>query len=648
MMNSRMRKVLKELMQTETSVTGKYLAHINDVSTRTTREDIRNLNLILMNNGATIEAVMGKGYQLNITDEHRFRHFLTEMSEYIFASDEALPQTPKDRVQYIMLRLLLEEAYIKLEDLADELFVSKSTVQNDLKDVKRLLDSYKLTLHSRPNHGLIIKGDEVKIRFCIAENIFNHTHGEGGHYLDPLFSYLTKSDLASIQDLILLRIKAHDITLSDIAIQNLVIHIAIAYERIRSGNHVNLYKMDTKQIEEQREYAVAQNIVSSVEDKFNVTFPNEETAYIAIHLLGTKMITHINGESKVMKHVIEEDIMQIVTKILEKIEKELTLGVKDDPELVMALSLHLKPAVNRYKYGMNIRNPMLADIKRNYPLAFEAGILAGLVIEQHTETKINEGEIGYLALHIGAAIERRKLTTGPLRCLIVCASGLGTAQLIYYRLKNQFGERLDVVDTTEFYKLSKRSLVDIDFIISSIPIKENLPVPVLEVNAVLGSRDMEKVDRFIAKKQNNSLQFFEKDLMFLNMNFTSREETMAFITTQLAERSLVDETFLSAIYEREEVAPTSYGNLVAIPHPITPQTTRTFLSVCTLQNPIIWSEKPVQFICVLCVKKNSQEDLQSMYEELGRIVASQKLVEKLIHAKSYEAFMDHLVGGKKL
>ncbi len=634
-------------MQSETYVTGKYLANINKVSTRTNRDDIRNLNLELADYGALVESIMSKGYKLVIKDEQLFRHFLSEMSEYLYAGDEVHPQTPKERVHFIMVRLLLEEIYIKLEDLAEELFVSKSTVQNDLKDVKRILSTYDISLVSRPNHGLMINGDEVKVRFCIAEIMFNRTQGDGFNYLDPLFSFLTKAELDTIQDIILAQIKAHAITLSDIAIQNLVVHIAIAYERIKSGNHVTLYRMDTQQIEEQTEYVVAHNIVDSIQKKFQVTFPEEETAYIAIHLLGTKMLT-FDAKGDKLEGVMEAEILQTVTKMLEKVEHELSLGVKDDQELVMALCLHLKPAINRYKYGMNIRNPMLADIKRNYPLAFEAGILAGLVIEQHTETKINENEIGYLALHIGAAIERRKITSGPLRCLVVCASGLGTAQLIYYRLKNRFGESLDVVGTTEYYKLKKRSLEGIDFIISSIPIKEKFPVPILEVNAVLSSNDMEKVDRFLAKEQNNTSRLFKRDLMFLNMNFKSREETMSYIAEQLMQQSLVEEPFLSSIYKREEVAPTSYGNLVAIPHPITPQSSQTFLTVCTLQEPIMWKDKPVQFVCVLCVKKNSQEDLQFMYEALGRIVASRPLVERLIKAKNYDEFMDQLIRESEL
>src|SRR5699024_9248159 len=121
----------------------------------------------------------------------------------------------------------------------------------------------------------------------------------------------------------------------------------------------------------------------STETSAPADFPEEETAYIAIHLLGIKMLLHTNAGDKVVEQVMEDEISEIVTKALDKIESELNLGIKEDKELVLALSLHLKPAINRFKYGMNIRNPMLADIKKNYPLAFEAGIIASLAIEKH-------------------------------------------------------------------------------------------------------------------------------------------------------------------------------------------------------------------------------------------------------------------------
>src|SRR5699024_10929251 len=156
------------------------------------------------------------------------------------------------------------------------------------------------------------------------------------------------------------------------------------------------------------EYQVAKKIVTEVEEKLEVNFPQAEIAYITIHLLGTKMLNQTNAGEEAVEQVLDNDMKQLVMLALDKIEEELNLDIKHDQELIMGVGLHLKTAINSYKYGMKFRNRMPADMKTNYPLAYEAGVIAGLSIESKIGIAINENEIGYLALHIGAAIERRK------------------------------------------------------------------------------------------------------------------------------------------------------------------------------------------------------------------------------------------------
>lgn len=84
---------------------------------------------------------------------------------------------------------------------------------------------------------------------------------------------------------------------------------------------------------------------------------------------------------------------------------------------------------------------------------------------------------------------------------------------------------------------------------------------------------------------------------------------LEYLCNILHERNLIDYTFLPAIYEREKIAPTAFGNLVAIPHPIVPKSRKIFLTVCTLKKPILWAGKQVQFICLISIKKHTEEEL---------------------------------------
>src|SRR5699024_10964069 len=151
-------------------------------------------------------------------------------------------------------------------------------------------------------------------------------------------------------------------------------------------------------------------------------------------------------------------------------------------------------------------------------------------IEAKTKSEINENEIGYLALHIGAAIERRKYQSGPKRCLIVCASGLGTSQLIYYRLIAKFAQDLNVIETTYYYELHQYDLHIIDFIITSMHISEKLAVPVIEVKAILEDSDLDIIEKYIIDDKEQVYTYFKKELMFIRKDFHSKGETLKFLS----------------------------------------------------------------------------------------------------------------------
>ncbi len=643
-LNSRLMQILRELMASETPLTSEYLANIIQVTSRTVREDIKSLDQSLRSNGAKIHSIRGTGYQLVIENDQLFRSFLQDFIQKEKGEELVTPDSPEARVKYLIRRFLLAEGYLKLDDLCDEMHISKSTIQNDLRQVKKVFDNYGIYLEKRPNYGLKVKGSEVKLRFALAEYVFDRSESVAKDiWQDQLTSLAAKDNLTAIWKVIIDEIKENGITLSDIAINNLFIHIAIAYKRIQSGHRVSMYKKELNEIIDQKEYQVAKDIVKQTEVLLGVTFPQVEIAYIALHLLGTKMITQTNMTENDIEQALENDIYNLTTRCLDFIEEKLHLGIRHDRELIIGLGLHLKPAINRYKYGMNIRNPMIDDIKANYPLAFEAGIVAGMVLEDSMNVAIDENEIGYIALHIGAAMERRKIQTGPKRCMIVCASGLGSAQLLKYKLKSKFGDKLDVVGTTEYYKLQQISFEQVDFVISSVPIREYLPVPIIEVNTILGDRDLSKVESFVVEQTQSVFEYIKKDLIFLNQSFQTRDDILTFLVDELKKRKLVPDNYLSLIYERESIAPTAYGNLVAIPHPVTAQTDHTFLTICTLEKSIDWAENRVQFVCLLNVEKDSQEDLQHMYEMLGNMVDNKVLVQKLIKCTSYHEFINALI-----
>ncbi len=627
---------LLHLLISEQIVSSEYLAKLLNVSSRTIRTDLKELSALLSTHGATVKSLKGAGYQLEIHDEQRFRHLLKQLKENEAATPQQVSGSSESRHRFLIRKLLLTEEYFRLEDLADLLYVSRPTIQNDIREVRRILKNYGLTLENRPHYGVKIKGSETQLRYCMSDYIFSRTEIAPESTHSP--SILSDEEMDLIREVILERIEVNDIILSDIALNNLVIHIAIACKRIRDERYVSFYPQEMKKIEAQKEFGVASEIVSSLERKMNHSFPFAEVAYIAVHLLGVRTIVAANMDDTEIKGMIDGEIYNLTVEILDHIEKGMQLGIRHDKELLVAFCLHLKPVINRFRYGMNLRNPMLDEIKSNYPLAFEAGILAGETIRKRLGFEIEENEIGYLAIHIGAAIERKKEQNTPKRCLIVCASGRGSAKLLYYKLQSVFGSKLDIVGTTEFYKLKQMSLDSLDFVISTIPVSEKLAVPIIHVNTFLGGADVDKIEQAISETGLPAIHYIRKKLVFLQQKMDNKEEVLAFMADRIQEAGLVKGPFLESVLEREAMSPTSFGNFVAIPHPMEPFADSTFWAVCTLLKPIDWDGKPVQFVCVLCMQRSKTEDVQSMYNILLTILNNEALVQQLIKCKTYSDF----------
>jgi len=635
-MNHRLKSILKELVGAQKPLTSSYLSGIIEVSSRTIRQDIKELGAILRENGATIRSEAGKGYTLTVNDDRLFKNFLQKVNDE--KVNPAIPNLPEERVVYLLKRLLLSGDYLKIEQLAEELHVSKTTLQNDLKEVKRHLRKYDIELEARPNYGLKAVGDEMRIRFCISEYLFNRTKS-GARRMPPV-DMLTDREKDRLWHLLLEEFEKSHLFIAEIALNNLFIHLVIAIQRIQQGHPIEGTPKNVDQLKQTKEYDVAKSLMKKIERQFDVRFPEEEAVYITLHLLGAKKAAQKIEVSPSMDEVVDQEIYALINAGLNEIESHLNLGLEKDEELIIGLSLHLKPAINRYRFRMNIRNPLLEDIKNNYPLAFEAALYFAKGIERVSGVSFGEHECGYFALHIGAAMERQKSRFKRKKALVVCATGIGSAQLLYYRLKSYFGEQLRLVGTTDLSRLTSERLEEVDFVISTVRIHDQLPVPVIYANTIPSEADLARIKQHIFEGNHPLANYFRRDLMFFRQSFRNRDEVLAHFSKVLVAKGQADDHFLQALLDREAVAPTSYGHLVAIPHPITPQTQVTFVAVCTLEKPIHWGEHSVQLVFLLCVKKGSQEDLQSLYQLLVKIINQPATVHSLIKCKTYDEFMN--------
>ena len=288
--------------------------------------------------------------------------------------------------------------------------------------------------------------------------------------------------------------------------------------------------------------------------------------------------------------------------------------------------------MNRLKYGMVIQNPLLQQIKNENPLAFEISISAAHIIQSHIQKSISENEIGYIALHFALAIERYQKNEPKKNVIIICASGMGSSQILLYKVKQRFKNNINSIYVTELYELSNIDQSAYDFILSTVPIPFKTEIPTIHVQYFLNDQDMISLsEAFLSQKEELSFvdKYFQQELLFTNLNGKTKEELIHEMCQRISMVKRIPQDFEEEILKREKFSVTEFGNAIAMPHPMKPLTDETFVAVGILKKAVKWKHQNVKYIFLLSVQKDSKEALGLLHETLSSLVFNQKAMQVL-------------------
>ncbi|MGC9267749.1 BglG family transcription antiterminator, partial [Listeria ivanovii] len=528
---------------------------------------------------------------------------------------------------YIIRYLLLKNDYVKLETLAEELFVSKSTINSDILEVKEKLTNYSLSVEKRAGYGIRISGTELAIRFCYSRYLLAES-------ATPLITETERNffqdvSLEKMLEIVVSNIAKYNIHMTDISVKNLIIHIAIAVSRVKDNCYITA--TDLEDIEfSMPELRAAQNIMKEIELAEKIHFPESEISYILLHLSAKNWKSDFNNYREYI----------IVDKILEQIKRLYGYDFRQDQKMVSNIALHLKPAINRIKFKMNIQNPYLENLKENYPFAFELGLVAKEVLETELKTDVNEAEAGYLAIHFLYGLDK-EFVHHKQKVLIVCASGLGTSQLLESKVRKQFSSSLEIVGVYSF-KDYKTAATTCDFVISTVPLQTKLH-PVIQVSPFLTKEDVQNISLLMKHDETENQIELEKifrEGLFIISHKTSKVEILADLAGVLEGKRLVGEDYLPSLMEREEIVPTYLGNGLAAPHPVEAEVLETVIAVCICPAGVDWNgEKRAQVVFMLAVKNEEQKRLATLYTLISDLVENPKVMGELKRVTDFESFM---------
>ena len=109
---------------------------------------------------------------------------------------------------------------------------------------------------------------------------------------------------------------------------------------------------------------------------------------------------HINGILNKTKVVDSAKQAVIIKESIDFLEKELGIRISKDSIYYNRLIIHLRLAINRTVKGIYEENMLLEHIKEKLSNSFNISKLLCEYLNINHNIELNEGEMGFIALHI--------------------------------------------------------------------------------------------------------------------------------------------------------------------------------------------------------------------------------------------------------
>lgn len=664
MLSKRETQILKLLFDhRHTYLTSQEIASGIDVSNRTARKYLHLLEDALKKEAvATIDAKQGNGYQLKIEDSKKFDVFyLNEVKEQSTSKDITTIQESNDRQYYILNRLFFEQSAVYVDAIADELFVSRSTISNDLVEIKKLITPYQIELQSKSNKGIFVVGNEQNIRHFIMNYFFmDRLH-------DNLFAFSMYANLLegiSVEEIVIIVLdecRESQLKLSDFIVYNLVLHIGLAIKRIQNG-----FLMDIQAPiafdEDSIEYQTALKILARIEQAMGITFSSEEADFIALHLKNKITAKTIFQKAD----ATEDEIRSQLLETLKAIDQDTPFDLEHDTILIDGLMIHFIPLLTRLQNNSSIENPLLEEIKSQYPDLYELTVNYFSKMPIFSSYRMTEGEWAYLAIHITAAVERY-FNDQKTHVLVICATGLGSSQMIKNRLEREFGSRILIEKVISYYEIAEQDLSQIDLVISSINLGNIvLNAPIVNVSVFLGEEDIKKINHEISTKgghfntceENKQVEMVEEKVELIKRSFQS--ELFYFADNRLTKETVLkeligkieaveqndlQESFLNQLKLRESYSSVVFSEFMAVPHPIEALTNEGYVAVAVVPEGIDWSEEyqKIQLVFLLSPDKLGKFEIDKVSQMLVEIMEDDSFRKALAFSDTFDNFIKAFV-----
>ena len=413
-----------------------------------------------------------------------------ESTNYIYSQ--------KEREELIILYTLMKKDKFLLKEVAEKLGTSKSTIRNDLKNLKKILLEYNIKLLQDDKLKYYFAYSEEDYRYFIAIYLYKYVSFDKKY--DKIFfddiSYFRKviykeikeeymSEIESVSK----RIKKVELDFMDETLNILVILMVVSHKRERKNSNLNIKNSEI--LEKRQEYLQLKNFFSD---------------YTNINLLFfTDYLFRISRDEKdvFVKFKNWLDISIAIIKIVRIFEIESKVDLKNIDVFLDEIFYYIKPLIFRTKRKIKLKNSILKDVKKLYPSIFNFLKKNFYYLEEVISEKVSEEEIAYLVPFFHKALQNNNKINK--KAILVTTYKENIALFLKEDIEIEFLIDIDKILTLKSFEQIEKDLDDYDYILTTFSVendfvKEIKHTKIIELNPILTEKDIKKLENAGLKK----------------------------------------------------------------------------------------------------------------------------------------------------
>ncbi|MGG5318889.1 BglG family transcription antiterminator [Enterococcus sp. AZ072] len=488
-MKSSQIQIIQECVQ-QSKISVKDLLSRQVISRCTLKKDVEEINTVLQ---AKLKLDERKIYvsdqDRNICYKYLKKHNIKILPYY----------DAENRQQLLFLHMSLSELDLNLQELADQLLVSKNTALTDVKRLREALTTQGILINYSRKIGYTIEGPEFSIRNEIVNSLRGLLRKSFSRYLLLEAGYTSNSEIVLLKNRLLKIQSQVKMTFTEESLEELPILLSTLIKRAQQQRIKWHFPFEKYDIVNTSEYPTYRNVFRGMPN-----LNENDKLYMILQILSSTFL-QINDEL-----YGSGEVESAINEFVYFLENGCLMHFKDPATLKEKLALHLKPAIFRSLLSVNIRNPLTRVIMEEYS-ALYMKISEGIsMIEKKISCHFSNEEKAFIAMIVISSMKEivQDQSFKPFTALVLCRSGMSISKLLQENLKELF-PNIAFAGTYAVDEISQAEVLP-DFIFTTIPIDTEITTFVIP--SVLDKQAKQKIQQQVEIAINQDIKKKTKEL----------------------------------------------------------------------------------------------------------------------------------------